>query len=152
MPRREIHTLDPRTTVLYQLCSQQMCQLSTLGCAHKFSSNPLRKGSQGASHSSVPYLLERTPCPVLATSQSVTKPECPVRCSAALPISAADDASKLATAVRAPSSPAHTKPLWSGRTLMLRYQEKKNRKYLISQQQLDNRPWCDIRMQHQSPR
>lgn len=66
------------------------------------------------------YLLERMACPFCAVSQSVTKPECPVKANVALRRSSSDDASKLATALRAPSSPAHTKPRWSGSTLILR--------------------------------
>lgn len=67
-----------------------------------------------------PYLLERMACPLCAVSQSVTKPECPVKANVALRRSSSDDTSKLATALRAPSSPAHTKPRWSGSTLILR--------------------------------
>lgn len=58
-------------------------------------------------------------CPHSAVSQSVTNPECPVSANVARRRSLSEAASMVAMALRTPSSPAHTNPLWSGSNLML---------------------------------
>lgn len=83
-----------------------LCLLPTqASCKPRHSGNMIQRTTKA---SEVSHLLESIACPLSAVSQSVTKLECPVNVKVALRRSSSEHASKVATALRAPSSPAHT--------------------------------------------